>query len=291
MRNERVEPDYTIAYDAVAYPQALRLIKDPPQQLYCIGNAALLQLPAFAVVGTRKPTEYGKWVAHKIGQRLAENEVVTVSGMAAGIDSFAHKGALAAGGPTLAVLGCGIDLCFPSSNKRLLEEIKKSGLVISEYPPGHPPAKYTFPRRNRIISGLCRGTVVVEAGTHSGALITAELAAEQGRNVYAVPGNITSPMSLGTNRLLCDGAMPLSTIDDLIEDICGKGYVVDKIFFAHLGAEEKAVVETLAAGGEMSADELSVRLGCPVGRITGIVAVLEMKGMVKNSMGKIFIAK
>ncbi len=163
--------------------------------------------------------------------------------------------------------------------------------MISEYPPGYPPAKYTFPRRNRIISGLSKGTVVVEAGAQSGALITAELAAEQGRNVYAVPGNITSPMSLGTNRLLCDGAMPLSTIDDLIEDICGKGYVVDKIFFEHLGTEEKAVVEALASGGEMSLDAISARLGCPVGRITGIVAVLEMKGMVKNSMGKIFIAK
>ena len=142
-----------------------------------------------------------------------------------------------------------------------------------------------------MISGLCLGTVVVEAGMRSGSLITAELAAEQGRSVYAVPGNITSPMSLGTNGLLCDGAMPLSTVDDLIEDICGKDYAPDRIFFEHLGAEEKAVVKILSKGGEMSVDELSLRLACPVGRISGILAVLEIKGLVKNSLGKIFIAK
>lgn len=282
---------YIVKYEEEAYPPLLRMIKDPPKQLYCVGKKALLTAGSFAVVGGRKPTEYGKWIAHKIGQRLAENGITTVSGMAAGIDTFAHKGAVAAGGNTIAVLGCGIDICFPATNKNLFAEIKARGLVVSEYPPGHPPARYTFPRRNRIISGLCPGVIIVEAGANSGSLITAELAAEQGRNVYAVPGNITSPMSLGTNRLICDGAVPIANVDDLIEDICGKSYVPDKIFFNNLGQEEKAIVEVLAKGGEMSIDELSRRLSKPVGNVRGIVTVLELKGMLKNSMGKVFIAK
>lgn len=272
------------------YPHKLLLIKNPPERLYFIGDIRLAnELPCVAVVGARKGSSYGRSVAARIGGRLAENGVVTVSGMAAGIDSCAHQGALAADGKTIAVLGTGIDICFPPQNKSLKRQIEEKGLVLSEFPPGTHGSRFSFPLRNRIISGLSLATVVVEAGVKSGSLITAEIAAEQGRAVYAVPGNITSALSLGTNKLLRDGAIALSTADDVLTDM---GLIKTKIEQRNTrlsGAEEK-IVALLLQNGENSIDELAFETEMPSQKICEIVTILELKGIVSSSMGKIFIA-
>ena len=242
------------------------------------------------MVGTRKPTEYGRWAAYKISKRLAEAGLTVVSGMAAGIDTLAHKGALAAGGRTIAVLGCGINICFPASNKALMREIEKRGLIISEYPNEYPAAKFTFPRRNRIISGLCEAVIVIEAGLASGSLITAELAAEQGRTVYALPGNINNVMSIGTNKLICDGARPIAVVDDLLWDL-GARKDVDRDFYATLSEEEKIVIRAIEESGEATVNLICEKIGASPGKVGGIVTVLEMKGIICAHLGKIFIAK
>lgn len=272
------------------YPGLLREIKDPPQSLYCIGDISLLKKRCIAVVGSRKTSEYGKWAAYKTGSRMAEHDMTVVSGMALGIDSYAHKGALAKKGSTIAVLGSGIDICYPAANGRLKEQIEKSGLVISEYPKGHPPSFYTFPRRNRIISGLSEAAVVISAGLNSGALITAELAAEQGRDVYAVPGNINSIYNMGSNKLIRDGAIMISKIDDLLDDLGIKRKETDEAE-ASLGLAEKTVFGLIAENGEVTADYLCRKTGKKSSYISGIVTVLEMKGVVETSSGKIFVAK
>ena len=200
------------------YPEILKLIKDPPTSLYYSGNIELLSNRCISIVGARKATEYGLETAEEMGRKTGEAGLTVVSGMADGIDTAAHRGAINTAGGTIAVLGCGIDMETGERRKRALDRIRSSGLVISEYPNGYPASKYTFPRRNRIISGLSAATVVVEAGFNSGSLITAELAAEQGRCVYAVPGNIDSGMSLGTNKLIKDGAVPVVSINDILID-------------------------------------------------------------------------
>jgi len=201
------------------YPEKLRDIPSRPILLYLDGvlpNADTV--PFFAVVGTRKATPYGAKVASLVSMGAAQAGGVVISGMAEGIDTFAHKGALRGNGKTVAVLGCGLDVCYPRSNLPLRQSIPKNGCVISEQSPKTNPAKYAFPIRNRLISGFSEATVVVEAGIKSGSLITATCAAEQGRTVYAVPGNIDRSESAGPNRLLMDGARPLITVRQLIAD-------------------------------------------------------------------------
>ncbi len=286
MTNRRIE---NIELESDKYPALLRFIKNPPKKLYCSGNTELLNGRCFAVVGTRKPTEYGKWAAYKIGQRLAEAGVIVVSGMAAGIDSFAHKGALAANGNTIAVFGTGIDICFPASNRKLMAEIEEKGLVISEYPEGFHGSPGTFPQRNRIISGICEGIIVVEAALKSGSLITAELAAEQGRMVYAVPGNINSIMSIGTNKLLHDGAAAIAVVDDLLYDL-GLSAPPDKSC-EKLATDEMQILDIVRSKGEISIDKLCEYAKLPPGKVIGIVTILEMKGVLVSSLGKIFLAK
>jgi DNA processing protein len=174
------------------YPELLKYIPDPPLSLYYAGDITLASRPSIAVVGARKATSYGKWAAYGFAKKLSEYGIVVVSGMAYGVDSWAHKGAVENQGKTIAVLGCGIDICYPASNRALRDDILKEGLILSEYEPGTPPLPFRFPLRNRIISGLSLGTIVIEAGLSSGSLITAEYAADQGRNIYALPGNINS---------------------------------------------------------------------------------------------------
>ncbi|HUM55799.1 MAG TPA: DNA-processing protein DprA [Bacillota bacterium] len=272
------------------YPRLLREIKDPPQTLYYRGDISLLKKRCIAVVGSRKTSDYGKWAAYKIGSRMAEHDMTVVSGMAIGIDSYAHKGTLAKKGSTVAVLGCGTDICYPEVNGRLKEQIEKNGLVVSEYPKGHPPSFYTFPRRNRIISGMSEAVVVISAGLNSGALITAELAADQGRDVYAVPGNINSIYNMGSNKLIRDGAIMISKIDDLLDDLSIKRKETEEVEAA-LGPEEKTVFGLIAENGEVTADYLCRKTGKKSSYISGIVTVLEMKGVVETSSGKIFVAK
>ena len=277
------------------YPSLLKEISDPPDPLYYIGDLGLLDKECIAVVGSRKTTQYGRWTARTLARKIAAAGGVVVSGMAAGIDACAHWGAIDASVDgerynTVAVMGCGIDTCYPKNNRELWDKIISNGLVISEYAPGTPAAKYTFPQRNRIISGVSGAVAVIQAPNSSGALITAERAAEQGRDVYAVPANINSEYSFGSNKLLLDGALPLVILDDILTARGLGGNVVHDAELA-LGEEEKQVLKELVSGGERTADQLSYALNLPVAEINGIVTILEMKGIVCTSLGKIFIAK
>lgn len=201
------------------YPQRLRNIYAPPCVLYVQGELGDTDnLPLIAMVGTRQVTEYGLEAATQLAIGLATHGVVVVSGLALGVDTASHKGALKGNGKTIAVIGCGLDINYPASNQELRKLIASHGAIVSEYPPGTRPTAFTFPVRNRIIAGLSLGTVVIEAGTRSGSLITASLAAEMGREVFAVPGSIFSPMSEGTNKLLRDGAKPVAGVVDILEE-------------------------------------------------------------------------
>ena len=270
------------------YPCLLSLIPRPPARLYYAGNPDVLKYPMVAIVGSRSSTDYGRWAAFTIAKRLSGHGVCIVSGMAEGIDTWAHKGALAGGTPTVAVLGSGIDICFPPSNRGLMREIESAGLILSEYEDGMHPSRGTFPARNRIISGLSCATVVTEAGFSSGALITAERAVEQGREVYAVPGNINRKSSIGCNKLIADGARPLVFIDDILFNL---GIETDVI--ASLGEglspDEKRVVAALRQHGEMYLDSLSYETGLAAGELTSIVTQLEIKGALTTSAGRAFI--
>ena len=272
------------------YPQALREIPDPPEKLYCLGDVRLLNRPSLAIVGSRKCSEYGRQTAMKIGKEAGKNNLVVVSGMASGIDSFGHMGALQVGGKTIAVMGCGVDVCYPKENRKLYDQIAQEGLIVSELPPGTEPMPYTFPQRNRIISGISMATVVVEAGINSGALITAERAASQGREVFAVPGNISSQYSLGTNKLIMDGARPIAVVDDIFTGM-GLTPAVSEELLEELGAVEQEVYNVIRENGEVTVDFVCRELNKTPVFVNGIVTVLEMKGLVAYNLGKIFVAK
>lgn len=271
------------------FPAVLAERAPDVKTLYFEGDPALLGSLSIAVVGSRKCTRYGKTVAQIIGKKLGENGVTLVSGLARGIDSAGHLGALAAGGKTIAVLGGGPDHVYPAQNREIYEEIAEKGLILSEHPPGYRARPYDFPLRNRIISALSESIVVVEAADNSGALITAEYAMEQGKRVYAVPGNITSYYSMGTNKLLRDRAEPLVFIDDLLLDL-GKTPDVSGAM-AELGEAEKRIFSVISSGGEMTIDEIHHKTNMKLSEINGIITILEMKGVIFSSLGKFFVAK
>lgn len=292
----------TIKKGDAGYPEQLLQIPRPPEILYCRGNIELLKKPMAAIIGSRKCSEYGKQVAMKLGRNLAEAGAVVLSGMAKGIDSFGHLGALrrdekgisGKSGETVAVLGCGVDICYPAENRKLYDEICADGLIISEYPPGTKPMPYMFPQRNRIIAGLAQVVTVVEAGRDSGALITATLAEEYGREVFAVPGNINSIWSLGTNKLIADGAMPVVVLDDVVRamnlpalDFSAKSASSSSDGLSEL---ERSIVDLVAANGEVSLEFLCNRLGKNPVELNGIVMILEIKGILATNFGKIFVA-
>ncbi len=278
-----------IEYGDKSYPSLLAEIKDPPKRLYYVGNPELLNSRCVSVVGSRTTTTYGRNTAKAIGRTLSQRGACVVSGMAKGIDTCAHEGALEAGGKTIAVLGCGVDVCFPRENRILKAEIERHGLIVSEYPLGTEPHKWNFPRRNRIISGLSQMTVVVQARNRSGALITAELAAEQGRDVMAVPGNIDSQFNLGNNKLIREGVMPLISVEDVLEPLNLRS-MDERTARENLSEMEYLVYKQLVDNGEMSIDELCIKLNKTPGYINPIVSVLEMKGMTFSELGKIFLA-
>ena len=202
------------------YPQTLKMINDYPMYLFTKGNTDLLNKKSIAMVGTRNCTDYGKKVANNLAKKLVDNDMVVVSGLARGIDTFSHIGALKRKSSTIAVLGCGIDRIYPKVNEKLaMEIINKNGLIVSEYVMGSKIEKMNFPARNRIISGLSKGVVVIEAPKKSGALITVDFALEQGREVFAVPGNINSIFSMGTNDLLKEGAKLVSNVNDILQEL------------------------------------------------------------------------
>ena len=279
-----------INIDDERYPAQLKEIADPPRQLYCAGDVSLMNSFCVAVVGSRKNSQYGSWAAKAVSSKLTAAGACVVSGMARGIDTCAHLAALGSGGKTIAVLGTGLDVCYPAANRQLKEQIEKKGLLITEYPPGYPVHKGNFPKRNRIISGLSAATVVAEAGNNSGSLITAQLAAEQGRSVYVIPANINNPNALGGNLLIRDGAMPLMIIDDLIEDL-GLEKEACATVIEGLGEDEKRIVRLLMRTSELTSSEISAALKLTPARVNGLLTVLEMKGLVQAALGKIFLAK
>ncbi len=278
-----------LSYGEARYPDLLAEIKNPPKKLYYIGNYDILKKTCVAVVGSRTTTTYGRKAATAIAKRLAERDVCVVSGMAAGIDSCAHRGVLEARGFTVAVFGCGIDVCYPPENRELRNEIADKGLILSEYPPGTPANRYNFPNRNRIISGLSQMTVVVQARNRSGALITAELAAEQGREVMTLPGNIDSQYNLGNNKLIKDGAIPIISIDDVLEPLGLNKLDCDRAR-EQLSDTEFSIFEMLLNNGEMSIDEICFKLEKSPAYVNPILSFMEMRGFIFSALGKIFLA-
>ncbi|MEG0662153.1 MAG: DNA-processing protein DprA, partial [Anaerovoracaceae bacterium] len=282
MKQEEI---YELQREDPRFPEFLRQIADPPQKLYYAGDLSLLSRRCISIVGSRKTTEYGRRIAETLAGTLAEAGLCVVSGMAMGIDSCAHRGALKVEGKTIAILGCGIDLDYPAANRGLRQQVQKAGLFLSEYPPGYPGSKYSFPRRNRLISGISEATVVVEAGLNSGSLITAGLAMDQGRWVYAVPGNINSIYSMGSNLLIRDGAMPLVVLDDILDDL-HLPVGAHKKERLSLGTDEQQVLSVVEKGGEVTIDLIGNTLKKATGQVNGIVTILEMKGLVYTSLGQ-----
>jgi DNA processing protein len=267
----------------VDYPSALTAIFDPPAGLFVRGDGPLelLQRPAVAIVGARACSSYGSHVARAFGRELAGAGLVVVSGMARGVDGEAHRGALEAGGATVAVLGCGIDRDYPTAHAVLARRICRDGLVVSEYAPGVEPAPWRFPARNRIVAGLAQATVVIEARERSGALITADLALEEGREVFAVPGEITSALSAGTNALLRVGATAATSAADVLEPF---GLAPQEPEPPDLTPAASAVLERLRDGPH-SADELGRALELDAGSAGAALAELELHGLLTETSG------
>ena len=261
-------------------PPLLRAIHDPPARLYVRGGGGdeLLARPAVAIVGARACSPYGALVARMLGRELAAAGLVVVSGLARGIDGEVHRGALAADGATVAVLGCGIDRDYPAAHARLADEIRAHGLVVSEYPPGTEPAPWRFPARNRIIAGLCAATVVVEARARSGALITADFALEEGRDVLAVPGEITSALSAGTNALLRLGATPATSAQDVLELF---GLTMPERAPPRIDGPAGRVLGALPG----SADDVARATGLSAAAVAAALAELELAGLAAEGAG------
>lgn len=261
------------------FPSRLRAIFDPPRSIFVrgAGEPELLARRSAAVVGARSCSPYGAQVARMLGRELAAAGLVVVSGLARGIDGESHRGALESGGITVGVLGCGIDRDYPASNAQLSRRIEEKGLVVSEYEPGIEPAPWRFPARNRIIAGLCEAVVVVEARGRSGALITADFALDEGREVFAVPGEITSSLSAGTNALLKLGAAPLTSSSDVLEAL---GIERPEAAAAPTVSSEAAKLLELVREGPAGADELASRSVLDAGAVSVALTELELAGLV-----------
>lgn len=266
-----------------AFPQLLRELHDPPPGLFLrgAGGHELLEQQAVAVVGARACSSYGAQVARFLGRELAGAGLVVVSGLARGVDGEAHRGALEAGGITVAVLGCGVDHDYPAGHAQLARRICERGLVVSEYAPGVEPAPWRFPARNRIIAGLAAATVIVEARERSGALITADFALEAGREVFAVPGEITSALSAGTNALLRLGAIPLTAASDVFEQL---GVDVARSQAVTFGPEARQILAAMAEQ-PAGADEVGRKTGLDAAAVATALAELELAGAVAEADG------
>lgn len=282
--------------DDAEYPALLRPIPDSPPVLFALGNHTLVSRPAAAIVGSRDHSSYGAEVCRALAGSAAPAGIVIVSGMARGLDAIAQTAALDSGGTTIGVLGNGHGVVYPAANRVLYDRVAKEGLLLSEFPPGERPHAGSFPRRNRLISGLSRVTVVVEAAVGSGALITAGTALDQGREVMAVPGNITSPVSVGTNRLIRDGAAPVLEPADLFQLFpeCGSAGTTAAV----VNTAVRPLPETLSAEERELAglfdlepvhpDVLAARCNRPIGEVLGILCGLEIAGVVEQRPGRVF---
>lgn len=279
-----------IRIDDADYPAHLREIKDPPEMLYYSGDIGLIRYPGVAVVGTRRSSPYGRWAAKEIARRIARCRVPVISGMAEGIDSAAHWGCLSEDMGTVAVFGTGIDLCFPASNVSLKKCIEQKGLILSEYEPGTKGYPCNFPERNRIISGLSKSVIVVEGAMKSGSMITARLALEQGRDVFAVPGNIDQMNSIGVNKLIADGAFPVMELDGLPELLgIGAGCTARKI--EGLSDEEKIMIGSIIESPGISAEEIAFKSGLDLRTCTLLASALELKGFIRSEGSRLFVLK
>jgi DNA processing protein len=275
-----------LTWDDDAYPSRLKEIDYPPPVLYAWGELAPSDGLSVAVVGTRRPSSYGRGVARSVAEALAASGVTVVSGLARGIDGIAHQTALETGGRTIAVLGSGVDEVYPPEHRKMAEAIAQSGAVLSDYPLGTRPEGGNFPPRNRIISGLSLAVVVVEAGESSGALITADFAAEQGRDVFAVPGRIQDRASRGTIRLVASGAFPMVSTEALLEalnlEVVTRQEAAARLLPAK--AVERGILESL--GEEpLHIDEISQRSGISSAEISASLAMLELRGQVRQVGG------
>ena len=303
------------------YPSLLKQIDDPPVLLYITGDFPLQDTPSIAIVGSRSPTEYGKTTSQQLSYQLAERGITIVSGFARGIDTCVHRGALEAGGRTVAVFGCGLSIIYPETNRGLAAEIIESGALVSEFPMTMPPRGKNFPRRNRVISGLTLGTLVVEASERSGSLITARHAAEQGREVFAVPGQIFSGVSRGTHSLINQGATLINSVDDLLDalpqnytqilggesleppsakqpDKTARPQSVEKRSTPtpqpkaniNLTPDEQVVLSAMEADS-VHIDEITRVTQLPIGKVSSLLVMLELKGIVQQLPGKQFVKK
>ncbi|HEY9015207.1 MAG TPA: DNA-processing protein DprA, partial [Gemmatimonadales bacterium] len=278
------------------YPSLLRNIPDPPPVLFAAGDLSLLSRPAAAIVGSRDHSTYGATVCRAVATAAARAGVVVVSGMARGLDAVAHAAALDCGGTTIGVLGNGHGVIYPAANRELYQRVSERGLLLSEFPPGERPNAGSFPRRNRLISGLARVTVVAEAAASSGALITAGTALDQGREVMAIPGAVTSPLSVGTNRLIRDGSAPLLEPADLLQHYPELACPDSIVGFLPGGI--RPLPETLTPQERELAhlcnrepahpDQLALSCNRPVGEVLGLLAALEIAGVVEQGPGRVF---
>ncbi len=321
---------HIVTINDAAYPTLLKQISDPPVLLYIIGEFPLQNAPSIAIVGSRSPTEYGKTTSQQLSYQLAERGITVVSGFARGIDTCVHRGALEGGGCTVAVFGCGLSIIYPETNRTLAAEIIESGALISEFPMTMPPRGSNFPRRNRVISGLTLGTLVVEASERSGSLITARHAADQGREVFAVPGQIFSNVSRGTHSLINQGATLINSVDDLL-DALPRDYTKalggespeptrqtpprmnqdskrsDKAALLqstrkgstppsqpttnlNLTPDEQTVLSAMDTDS-VHIDEITRVTQLPIGKVSSLLVMLELKGIVQQLPGKQFVKK
>jgi DNA processing protein len=279
------------------FPELLRTIPDPPPVLFALGELRLLEPPAVAIVGSRDHTRYGAEVCRVLAVEAAAVGVVVVSGMARGLDAVAHGAALDAGGATIGVLGNGLGVVYPSANRELYDRVASGGLLLTEFPPGERPHVGSFPRRNRLISGLARVTVVVEAAAGSGALITAGTALDQGREVLAVPGPITSPMSVGCNRLIRDGATPFLEPADLLQHFpqCHRivlsppaGPPMDTSPLPESLTPEERELALLLGAQPLHLDDLVARSSRAAGDLLSLLCGLELAGVIEQRPGRLF---
>jgi DNA processing protein len=286
----------------VGYPKLLKEISDPPIGLYRKGGY-LFEQPCIAVVGSRRTTLYGQSVAKKLGADLARLGFCVVSGLARGIDTAAHEGALSVGGRTAAVLGCGIDIVYPPENLDLYRRIVETGAVLSEFPFGRKADKQTFPMRNRVVSGICEGVVVVESDVQGGSMITARFAGEQGRLIFAVPGRIDQPTSFGCHQLIRDGATLLSSVDDILNELSyldglrpqgikieGESSVLEQLM-PQLSETERKVRAAFSGGGMLGVDAVMAATGLGSAEVSAALMGLELKKLVSKRADGTFEAR
>ncbi|MBI3406070.1 MAG: DNA-protecting protein DprA [Acidobacteria bacterium] len=289
-------------WDEPQYPPLLRQTYDPPPLLYIRGNSELLAKHAIAIVGTRKPSPYGTQMAERLARDLAERGLLIVSGLARGVDSCAHSGALEAkAGATVGILGCGIDIIYPKENKKLFARMEERGCIVSEFPLGTSPHPENFPVRNRVIAGMSLGVVVVEGAQYSGSLITARLAMEAGREVYGVPGNATQPASFGPNLLIKQGAKLATGWEDVIEElpthiraqlvpvVAASSELRQSLFEETLSPAEKTLYGLLKPDASVHVDELVENSGLSSSAVLASLFGMEMAGMIRQLPGKNFV--